>query len=157
MPQQYLQEKLEKTMSTMEIGDKFISKSWMVTASILEPFLNLIGVDHPLFFSDEYAKGLGFKSRVSTGLLTFAQTMGVLYKSGLLRDGIYMGTDKCRHMLPVCLGDVLRGEVEILDKNLTRQGDRFIIRYKWQVRNQEERVVSEGDNTCMFPVPVVSK
>ena len=151
MTQQYLQENLERRIATLEVGDKFITKSWMVRGLALETFLDLVGITHPLFLSDEYAQKFGFKSRVSTGLLTFCQLMGTLSQCGFLRDGVYLGTDKEKHVLPVYIGDMLRGEVEILSKRLTTKRDYLIINYKWQVRNQDEQIVSEGENTCMFP------
>ena len=157
MPKQYMQEKLETRIQTLEVGDKFISKSEIVPGALLDSFLNLIGIRSPLFLSDEYARRLGFKSRVSTGLLTFCQMMGMLSKAGFLRDGVYLGTDKCKHMLPVYPGDMIRVEVEVLDKRLTSKGNRLIITYKWQVKNQSDQVVSEGENTCMFPPPAAVK
>ena len=153
MPQEYRQEDFAKKLQHLEVGDKFISMPGMITIPLLESFLSLIGIGHPLFLSDEYAQSYGFKSRVSTGLLTFTYMMGLLWKSGLLHDGIYLETNKCRHILPVYPGDMIRGEVEVLDKKLTSKGDRFIIHYKWQAKNQDDQIVSEGENTCMFPAP----
>ena len=148
---EYLEDKEQKRIQALEVGDKFITRWGPISEGLIDSFVHLIGLDHPLFLNDEYAKKLGFKSRVSTGLLSFAYMMGLLYKSGLLRDGIYMGTDKCVHKLPVYPGDMIRGEIELLDKRMTSKGDRIVVHYHWQVRNQDKQVMSEGINTCMFP------
>lgn len=148
---EYQQEKLQRELQTFEVGDRYVTRPDVVSEGLLDSFVHLIGLTHPLFLSDGYAKGWGFKSRASTGILTFAFMMGLLFKAGLLINGVYMGTDKMRHLLPVFPGDMIRAEIEILDKRLTSKGDRFIIRYKWQVKNQDDQVVSEGENTCMFP------
>jgi len=148
---EYFEDKEEKRIQALEIGDKFTTKWSPISEGLIESFVRLIGLDHPLFLNDEYAKNLGFKSRVSTGLLTLAYVMGLLFRSGLLRDGVYLGTDKCVHKLPVYPGDMIRGELTLLDKKVTSKGDRIIVNYQWQVRNQGDQVVSEGINTCMFP------
>ena len=77
--------------------------------------------------------------------------MGLLFQAGVIRDGVYLGTDKEKHSSPVFPGDAITGEIEILSKRLTSKGDNYIITYKFQVRNQEGQVVTEGENTCMFP------
>jgi len=148
---EYLEDQEEKRIQALEPGDKFTTRWGTMSEGMIDSFVRLLGLDHPLFLSDEYAKKLGFKSRVSTGILTFGYMMGLLYKAGLLRDGIYMGTDKCTHRLPVFPGDMIRGEIELLDKRVTSKGDRIVLHYHWQVRNQNDEIVSDGINTCMFP------
>jgi acyl dehydratase len=148
---EYLEDKEEKRIQALGVGDKFITKWSPISEGLIDIFVRLIGIDHPLFLNNEYAKSLGFKSRISTGILTFAYMMGLLFKSGLIRDGIYLGTDKCTHKLPVYPGDMIRGEIELLNKRVTSKGDRIVMSYHWQVRNQDDQVVSEGINTCMFP------
>ena len=142
---EYFAEKEGKRMKDLEVGDKFTSISGTVTEGMIDSFVRQLGIDHPLFLNDEYAKKLGFKSRVSTALLTFSYMMGLLYKSGLLRDGVYLGSDKITHKFPVYPGDIIRGEIEVLEKN--PKGDRIVFRYHWQVRNQNDEIVSTGINT----------
>jgi len=149
---EYFEDRQGKGIQYLEIGDRFITRWSPMSDGLVDSFLRLIGVDHPLFLNDEYAKNLGFKSRTSTGILTFAYMMGLLYRSGLLRDGIYLGTDKCVHKLPVYPKDMIRSEIELLSKRATSKEDRIIVNYSWQVRNQDDQIVSTGINTCMFPV-----
>ena len=149
---EYFEDNEGKRIQYLEVGDRFVTRWSPMSEGLIDSFLRLIGVDHPLFFNDEYAKSLGFKSRASTGILTFAYMMGLLGRSGLLRDGIYLGTDKCIHKVPVYPKDMIRGEIELLSKRVTSKEDRIIVNYSWQVRNQDDQIVSTGINTCMFPM-----
>ena len=147
MAQVYEEEKLKKKLQHMEVGDTFITKPAILTPWLVESFIRLMGLNHRIFLSDEFAQSYGFKSRISTGLLTFSYMMGMLFDAGALADGVYVGTDKCRHMHPVYPGDTITAEVEILAKRVTSKGDSSIIQYSWKVRNQNDQIVSAGENT----------
>ena len=116
MPEHYREEEAQIRIQTLEPGDTFTSGPWVVSSGVVEVFLSLLGITHPVFFSDDYAREWGFKSRISTGILTFAQLMAALGRSGFLYGGIYLGTDKCRHILPVYPGDIMRAQVEVMSR-----------------------------------------
>jgi acyl dehydratase len=46
--------------------------------------------------------------------------------------------------------DMLRIEIEITGNRTTKTGDAVIVDYRWEVKNQNDAVVIEGNNTCMF-------
>ena len=153
MGHEYTQEEGEKRITNLEVGDKFITNWRMVNGAAVDEWNILFGLTHPLFFSDEYAQKMGFERRIVSGIFTFTFLFTGLGQTGLLRDGIYLGTDKLRYPTPVYAGDMLRAEMEVLSKRRTSKGDRVVIRYKWLGRNQHQEVVAEGENTCMFPTP----
>ena len=151
MGRQYFEQQGVRIQS-LEVGDKFITKGKMVGRGAVDGWLTAIGLTAPHFLSDEHAQKYGFKCRVVPAPFTFSFTFTLLFESGILDEGLYMGTDKARFPIPVYAEDTLRSELEVLDRRVTSKGDRVVIRYKWLCRNQRQEIVAEGENTCIFPV-----
>ena len=134
-------------LKDLEPGDIRTSPSWRVVNPIgAESFETDIGLVDPFFFSDEVARERGLKGRVVTGIYTFDLMMGLLSQSGLIRGGMYIGTNDMRPTFPVFPGDRVRAEVERIDTRKTSKGDRQIITYGWVVNNQDDKVVAQGEN-----------
>jgi len=78
----------------------------------------------------------------------------------LLRDGtlddviVQLGANDIRWTAAAYPYDMLRTEIEITGNRVTKEG-RVIVDYDWQVKNQNDVVVVEGKNTCMFKREVV--
>ena len=154
MGHEYTQEESEKRITDLEVGDKFITNWRMVNGAAVDEWNILFGVTNPLFFSDEYAQEMGFKQRIVPGVFTYTFLfMTLLASTGLFRDGIFLGTDKCRYPIPVYAGDMLRAEIEILSKIPTSKGDRIVIRNKWLGRNQHQEVAAEVEMAELFRAP----
>ena len=147
MGQQYIEENMQKYIQNMEIGDKFVTKSRVITKTDLELYAISTGDTHPMFLSEEYATSLGWKTQLVPGLLSYSIAIGLLIQSGFIADVIaYMETDKLRFLAPVYPYDTIRVETEVLSKKQTKNGD-WVCRYKWVIRNQRDEAVSEGENT----------
>ena len=152
MMQQYIEEDMQKHIQNMEVGDKFVTKSRVITRTDLELYAISTGDTHPMFLSEEYARSVGWKTQLVPGLLSYSIAVGLLIQSGFIANVIaYMGTDKMRFLAPVYPYDTIRIEAEILSKRETKKGNR-ICSYKWVIRNQNDEAVTEGENTCMFPL-----
>jgi len=150
MVQSYIEEEKQQHIQSMEIGDKFITKSRVVTRTDLELYAISTGDTHPMFLSEEYAKSFGWRTQLVPGLLTFSIAVGLLIQSGFISDVIaFLGTDKVKFNAPVYPYDSIKVEAEILSKKQTKSAN-WICSYKWIVRNQNDEAVAEGENTCMF-------
>jgi len=130
----------------MDIGDRFITKSRVITKTDLELYAISTGDTHPMFLSEEQAKAAGWKNQLVPGLLTFSIAVGLLIQSGYISDVMaFMGTDKVKFNAPVYPYDTIRVETEVLSKKQTKSAN-WICSYKWIVRNQNDEAVAEGEN-----------
>jgi acyl dehydratase len=144
---------MTKTISQFQPGEKFITKSRFVTATDVDTFARITGYDDLMFLDEEHAKSKGWKTRIVQGGLVFSMSIGLLENSGLIDDVIaYLGTDNLKFPAPVYPHDILTVDGELLDKRITKDGERGIIHYKWITKNQKGETVVEGVNTCMFKV-----
>lgn len=141
----------------MKVGDKYVTSSRIVTRTEIENFCAATGMKLPVFASDEWVKAspehqaLGVKGSVAPGQFAMAIFLGNLITDGLLDDVIVqLGTDKVKYLAPVYPYDTLRTEIEITGNRVSKSGTQVIVDYKWAVKNQNDVVVEQGENTCMF-------
>jgi len=140
-----------------KVGDKYVSSSRIVTRTEIENFCAATGMKLPVFASDEWVKAspehqaLGVKGSVAPGQFAMAIFLGNLITDGLLDDVILqLGTDKVKYLAPVYPYDTLRTEIEITGNRVSKSGTQVIVDYKWAVKNQNDVIVEQGENTCMF-------
>ena len=141
---------MQKHIQNMEVGDKIVTKSRVITKTDLEFYAIATGDTHPMFLSEEHARSVGWKTQLVPGLLSYSIAVGLLIQSGFIANVIaYMGTDKMRFLAPVYPYDTIRVEAEVLSKKETKKKN-WICTYKWVIRNENNEAVAEGENTCMF-------
>lgn len=141
----------------MKVGDRFVTPARMVTRTEIENFCAATGMKLPVFASDEWVKSskehqaLGLKGSIAPGQFAMAIFLGNLIGAGLLDDVIVqLGTDKVKYLAPVYPYDMLRTEIEITGSRVSKSGTQVIVDYKWAVKNQNDVIVEQGENTCMF-------
>lgn len=144
-------------IQNMKVGDKHITPAKMVTKTDIETFCSVTGMLHPLFLSDQYVNSdeesqkIGLKGSVVPGQLAYAIMLGNLLRDETLDDVIVqLGANNIRWPAPAYPYDMLRTEIEITGNRVTKEGKKVIVDYKWQVKNQNDVVVVEGNNTCLF-------
>ncbi len=143
-------------IQNMKVGEKHVTPARMVTKTDIEAFCSVTGMIHPLFLSDQYVKSdeesqkIGLKGSVVPGQLLYAIMLGNLLRDGTIDDVIVqLGANNIRWTAPAYPYDMLRTEIEITGNRVSKEG-RAIVDYNWQVKNQNDVVVVEGKNTCMF-------
>ena len=125
-------------------GNKFETRSRVVTGTDIDIFAALTGATNPLFMDEEFGKKLGYKGRVAAGLLTLSLAQGLQYSIGLFDHIIaFSGIDKLRFLAPVNPGDTIRCSVEVLERRGTKKEDRGIVTTHWNCHNQEGQLVLE--------------
>lgn len=144
-------------MQNMKVGDKYVTPARIVTRTDVETFCSITGMMHSLFLSDDYVKSdeasqkLGLRGSVVPGQLSYAIMLGNLVRDQIIDDVIVqLGANNVRWPAPAYPYDMLRTEIEITGSRTTKAGDSVIVDYIWQVKNQNDAVVIEGNNTCMF-------
>ena len=145
----------EMRLQRMEIGDKYVTSSHIVTTTDVEQFCTLAGMKLPIFLSDEYVKSdeergkiVKLQGAIIPGQLSFAFFMGSVVSAHLVDDVIVqMATDRLKWPNPAYHYDELRTEIEITNKKTIKSGDAIVIEFDWRVKNQNDLVVCEGHNT----------
>lgn len=128
----------EYKMKDLSVG---MSESFkvLVTAEMMQKFLDITGDENPLHVNENFAKSKGFKDRVVYGMLTASliSTLGGCYIPGkfCLIQGV-----EIKFARPVFIGDelVVTGEVSKVE---------FDLRYleiKGTIRNQKNEKVLRG-------------
>jgi len=132
-------------------GDRFTTRSRVVTGTDVDIFAALTGATNPLFLNEEFGKKQGFKGRIAPGILILALAVGAQYSMGLFDDIIaFLGIDKLRFLSPVYPGDTIRYSVEVIEKRETERKGRGIIVLKWVGQNQDGKSVLEADGTFLM-------
>ncbi len=135
----------EKLMADRNVGDEFRGSSRVITGTELDMFCTISGMRLDAFLNDEAARSLGFKARVVPGPFVFAVVFGLLGE--LLNGHVHVGTDNMKVLAPLYLYDRVRVEGEVLRRKESSKGDRVFVTWLWAVKNQDEVVIAQGENT----------
>ena len=126
------------------LGDKFTTRSRIVTGTDIDMFAILTGATNPTFLDDTSAREMGHEQRIVPGLLILSLGLGLLYSLGLFDHLIaLLGIEQVKFVTPVNSGDKIQCNVEIVNKKETRKKDRGIVITKWGCQSQEGKQVLE--------------
>ena len=131
----------------VEIGKIYrgeISKP--ITGSEIDIVAQLSGMDLPGFLDAEFAKGWGFKDRVTPGPYIFACMIGLMAKEGFLANAVMIGVDRIKFVSPAYPGDRLIAETEVISTKASKRGGGSCT-YDWKVFNQKNELIAEGNST----------
>lgn len=135
----------EKLVAERNVGDKFKSGSRIITGTELDMFCTVAGLRLDAFLNDEAGRALGFKGRVVPGAFAFALVFGLLGE--LLNGHVHVGTNNMKVLAPLYPYDRVRVEGEVLNKKETSKGDRAFVTWSWAVKNQDDVILVQGENT----------
>jgi 3-hydroxybutyryl-CoA dehydratase len=133
----------EKKYADIRVGDKG-SYSKTVSAEDVLRFAEITGDFNPVHVDEEFARNSLFKERIAHGFLTGALISTVF---GTILPGpntIYL-SQELNFKAPVKIGDTITAECEVLEK----QDAKKILKFKTEVKNQEGKVVLDGQATVM--------
>lgn len=130
-----------KYFDELEIGDKTVSeRGRTITETDVVFFCYLTGNWLELHSNAEYAKETPFGERLVQGSLTFSIAAGLQ----MVRPGLviaFYGLDKMRFTAPVKIGDTLRAEAEVVDKEV-KGDDRGVVTIKQVIKNQRDETTA---------------
>lgn len=142
----FFEDEWRKPIQKMEIGDKVITKSRMISKAESELLVVLSGECLPQFLSQEAAQANGWKNQLVPGVVTLAIAYGLLMQAGFLRDVVaYLETKNMKFVAPVYPEDSIKVEAEVTEKSRTEKG--WICSYHWIIWNLDGCIVAEGHNT----------
>jgi 3-hydroxybutyryl-CoA dehydratase len=132
-------------------GDRFTTRSRVVTGTDVDIFAALTGATNPLFLNEEFGRKQGFKGRVAPGMLILSLGVGAQYSTGLFDHIVaFLGIDKLKFLSPVYPSDAIKYNVAVIDKRETEKKDRGIIVFKWVAENQDGKSVLEAEGIFMM-------
>jgi len=117
-----------------------------ITGTEIDFFAQMSGMDLPGFLDAEFARGWGFKDRVTPGPYLIGCMMGLMAKQGFLADAVWTGATDISFKTPAVPGDRISAEVEPFNKKDSKRGG-GLITYRWRIKNQNDKLVAEGTNT----------
>ena len=132
-------------------GDKFTTRSRVVTGTDIDIFAALTGATNALFLNEEFGKKQGFRGRIAPGILILALAVGAQYSTGLFDHIVaFLGIDKLKFLSPVYPGDTIKYNVEVTEKRETERQGRGIVVFKWVGENQEGKSVLEAEGIFLI-------
>jgi acyl dehydratase len=132
-------------LAQAKVGDRFETGPRVVTGTELDMFCSVAGLRLDPFLLDEAAQQLGFKGRVVPGPFLFGLVFGLA--GDLLNGLVHVGTEKLKVLAPVHPNDRVRLEVLVVDKKKSSKPGKGFLTWAWALKNQEDVVVIQGENT----------
>ena len=130
----------------VELGETRTTRARTITEADVVNFAGVSGDFNHLHTDFETMAESDFGERIAHGALVFSVFTGLLWQS---RDPAeqeavvaFYGVDHLRFVTPVLLGDTIRAEVEVLDKEpRDHPVGSGLVRYEATVLNQDDEVV----------------
>jgi len=120
-----------------------------VTEAHILAFAGLSGDFYDIHVDDEYARGLGYPSRVAHGLLGLALADGLKNRAQTVLAGIVSLGWRWKFTGVILPGDRLSATIRVVGKRTTRHADRGIVTLAFDLRNQHGKTVQEGESDMM--------
>ncbi|MBE3559816.1 MAG: MaoC family dehydratase N-terminal domain-containing protein [Ktedonobacteraceae bacterium] len=134
------------------VGQTFSSPGRTVTETDLMQFAMLSGDWNPIHTDREFAARTLYGKPVVHGVFGIALLTGLIDRTGLFNGSAIamLGIRDWQFKAPIFVGDTLHFVMEIVSKRLSSKGDRGIIDRHFQLINQREEVVQEGNIALMI-------
>lgn len=130
----------------------YVTASRTVTESDVMMFAGLTGDFNELHTSEHYAQGTSFGARIAHGMLTLAIANGLYMRLNLFEKCTVanLGIEKWSFRKAVLIGDTLHVKLSLLDKRVTSNPKKGVVRWQVGVYNQNEEEVAGGVWVKMF-------
>jgi len=128
-----------------EVGQEFVTPARTVTSTDIVNFACLSGDFNEVHTNHEYCKTTAFGEPIAHGPLVYAIAAGLNYATGV-NDGTLIALlqiDGWRMLNPVMHGDTIRLYSRVTEKKLASKGDKGMITFFREVKNQDGAVAQE--------------
>lgn len=137
-------------LEEFNIGDRFSTRSRLITGTDVDLFAALTGATNPVFLDDECGREMGYKGRIVPGMLTLSLALGLQYGAGLLdHTRAFLGINSIRFLAPLTPGDAIKCHTEVAKKK-DMEGDSGIITFNWACENQDQNTILQAEATFMI-------
>ena len=134
---------------SLSVGDRIQTGKTAITEEMIERFAALTGDTFEIHMSDAAAIRHGFSARVAHGLLVLSLVDGLKNQSAAQINGLASLGWNWTFRRPVLVNDQISALMTILEKRLTANPDRGIVKIGFEVSNQSGTLVQRGENLLM--------
>ena len=141
-----------KYYDDFEIGAAFVTPTRTVTLTDIVNFACLSGDFNAPHVDHEFCKKQPYGEPIAHGPLVFSIAAGLQCQTGL-NDGTIvamLGVDKWRVNAPVKHGDTIHMVATVKEKRPTSKGDKGIVTFLREIKNQRGEVVQTVETTSMY-------
>jgi acyl dehydratase len=128
----------------VEVGQSWDSLGRTITETDIVNFAGLSGDFNPIHMDHEFAKSTIYRKPIAHGLLIWAISSGLGMQAPPMRTLAFVGIRDWQFKLPVFIGDTIRINTKVLEKEQRSRGRRGLITWMRTVTNQESKIVQEG-------------
>ena len=131
------------------IGQKFVSQGRTITEADIINFAGMSWDHNKLHTDARYAAGTMYGQRIAHGLLGVVAHTGLSYQ--LTEDSILALLElswKFHH--PIYIGDTIHVEQTVKSLRESSTGDRGILTFEKEIKNQENKVAQTGTTTILL-------
>ena len=133
-----------------DVGARYPTRTRLVTDADHEAFCRLVGYEVPLFLDEDAARRRGLPGRICPShlVMSFSSAMtGDLFSESLIA---LVGLERARFLAMVRPGDMLRTEVEVVEKRESSEEGRGVIVFRDHVYNQRGEEVFCNDKITLI-------
>ena len=128
----------------IEVGQEWISPGRTVTQTDIINFAGVSGDFNPIHMDHEFARTTVFQQPIAHGLLVFSMASGLAIFSPPMRTLAFMSIREWQFLEPVFVGDTIRVNTKVLEKQAKSRGKRGVVTWRRQLMNQHGKIVQEG-------------
>ena len=135
-----------------EVGRSIVTSRRTVTSTDIVNFACLSGDHNAPHVDHEFCKTQPYGEPIAHGPLVYAISAGLQCQSGI-NDGTIvamLGADKWRIHKPVKHGDTIHVVATVIDKRPTSKGDKGIVTFRREIRNQHGETVHSMLSSAMY-------
>jgi acyl dehydratase len=129
-----------------EIGQKVITAGRTITEADIVTFAGLSGDFNQIHTDAAYSADYMFGQRIAHGLLVQSIATGLAVRTGVIEGTVLAFRElSAKFSLPTFIGDTIHVEIEITEKKELRRLGGGNVTMKYNVLNQDGKVVQRGD------------
>jgi acyl dehydratase len=131
-------------LDDLAVGQQWESQGRTITEADIVGFAGLSGDYNPIHVDHEFARTTTFKRPIAHGLLVLSISSGLCLSAPMVRVLAVLDLAEWNFRAPVHIGDTIRVQSEIVDKEVRGRGRLGVITWKRRVLNQDGKLVQEG-------------
>lgn len=131
-----------KYFEDFQVGEVIKTRGRTITETDIVNFCMFSGDWYPLHSDVGYARKSPFGERIAHGMLVLSATSGLMPLTEWAIVAFY-GLDKVRFLAPTKIGDTLRIEMEVVEKE-EKGGMGGVVTFKGVIKNQRDEDVANS-------------
>jgi acyl dehydratase len=143
------------SFNALEPGQRFTSHRRTLTETDHQLFMMLTGDWSPIHADADHARAHKLGQRILHGGLGIALTLGLQTSALEFADPLLgaLGLAEWTFRAPLFIGDTVFVEVEILDKRITSDGRKYVLRRKLRLLKSDNTLSQEGIASALMALP----